>query len=158
AHEAAHLANRDLRWVAQTRALLVALWAHPLFWLVRRRLRLDQEALADAAAADVTSRQAYAEQLVALARDVRGRPTMRLSSAVGLWEGRAQLRRRIAILLDERLTVLRNCSSRLKFAAVSMILAGAIAFSFFTLQPGIGAAAESEQSSSEKSEKSLEYK
>ena len=67
--------------------LLVFLWAQPLYWFLRRRTRLDQEALADAAAAELTSRQHYAEQLVAWARNIGSRRTMRLSSAVGLWEG-----------------------------------------------------------------------
>src|SRR3954453_10398534 len=92
AHELAHVANHDLHWVAVARALVIALWANPLFWVLRRRLRLDQEALADAAAAEVTSRQTYAEQLVAWAREVSGRPSLHLSSAVGLWEGPSQLR------------------------------------------------------------------
>ena len=44
-------------------------------------------------------------------------PALHLSSAVGLWEGPSQLRQRIAILLDEQLTVLRNCSRRWRIAA-----------------------------------------
>ena len=69
AHESTHILNHDLQWVALARVLFIALWANPLFWLMKRRLRLDQEALADAAAAELTSRQRYAEQLVAWARD-----------------------------------------------------------------------------------------
>src|SRR4051812_22009752 len=118
AHEAAHLANGDLRWVALMRVLLVALWAHPLFWFMRRRLRLDQEALADAAAAEVAGRQAYAEQLVAWAREASRRPVMQLSSAVGLWEGPSQLRQRITILLNEQLTVLRESTRPWRLASI----------------------------------------
>jgi beta-lactamase regulating signal transducer with metallopeptidase domain len=136
AHESTHILNRDLQWVAVARALFVALWANPLFWLMKRRLRLDQETLADAAAAEFTTRQQYAEQLVAWARDVRSRPAMHLSSAVGLWEGPSQLRQRIAILLDERLTVLRNCSRRWRIASVALCGMAAAVLSLVTLRPG----------------------
>jgi beta-lactamase regulating signal transducer with metallopeptidase domain/protocatechuate 3,4-dioxygenase beta subunit len=136
AHEATHVLNRDLQWVALVRALFVPLWANPLFWLAKRRLRLDQEALADAAAAEITSRQQYAEQLVAWARDARSRPALHLSSAVGLWEGPSQLRQRIAILLDEKLTVLRDCSGRWRIASVALCGIIAVVLSLVTLQPG----------------------
>jgi beta-lactamase regulating signal transducer with metallopeptidase domain len=104
AHEAAHLRNYDLHWLAVSRVLSIALWAQPLYWFVRRRMRLDQEALADAAAAELTSRQNYAEKLVALAHHVAARPAVRLSTAVGLWEGPSQLRRRVALLIDDHFT------------------------------------------------------
>jgi beta-lactamase regulating signal transducer with metallopeptidase domain len=135
AHESAHILNHDLRWATLARSLLAALWANPLFWLTRRRLRLDQEALADAAAAEVTTRQQYAEQLVAWARNVSPCPALHLSSAVGLWEGPSQLRQRIAILLDEQLTVIRNCSRRWRVTAALALIAGATGLSLVTIQP-----------------------
>jgi beta-lactamase regulating signal transducer with metallopeptidase domain/tetratricopeptide (TPR) repeat protein/protocatechuate 3,4-dioxygenase beta subunit len=135
AHESTHVLNHDLQWVALARILFIALWANPLFLLAKRRLRLDQEALADAAAAEITSRRQYAEQLVDWARDVRRRPAMHLSSAVGLWEGPSQLRQRIAILLDEKLTILRSCSRRWQVAAATLAAAAAVFLSMVTLQP-----------------------
>ncbi|HEX2477433.1 MAG TPA: M56 family metallopeptidase, partial [Lacipirellulaceae bacterium] len=134
-HELAHIENRDLHWLAAMRALLTLLWAQPLYWLLRRRLRLDQEALADAAAAEVTSRQSYAEQLVAWARDIAARPAIRLTPAVGLWECPSQLRQRIALLIDERFTVLRSCSRRWQLAAVAVCSALAVALSLVTFAP-----------------------
>ncbi len=136
AHESAHIRNRDLEWIAASRVLLLALWANPLFWMLRRQMRLDQEALADAAAAELTSRESYAEQLVTWARAVGSQPSVRLSSAVGLWEGPSQLRQRIAILLNERFIVLRNCSRRWRFAATMTLIAGATGLSLITIQPG----------------------
>ncbi|HVT30592.1 MAG TPA: M56 family metallopeptidase, partial [Lacipirellulaceae bacterium] len=135
AHESTHIANRDLQWVALARILLVALWANPLFWLTRRRLRLDQESLADAAAAQLTTRQQYAEQLVAWARNISTFSALNLSSAVGLWERPSQLRQRVAILLNDRITVLRNCSRRWRFATVILALGAAIGLSLITMQP-----------------------
>ncbi len=135
AHELAHIENRDLCWLAASRALLIALWAQPLYWLLRRRMRLDQEALADAAAAEITSRQSYAEQLVAWARGISARPVIRLTPAVGLWEGPSQLRQRIALLLDPRLTLLRECSRLWRWLCFGMCVITALGLSLVTLEP-----------------------
>ena len=50
AHELAHIRNGDLRWLAIVRLLTIVFFSQPLFWLLRRTIRADQEALADAAA------------------------------------------------------------------------------------------------------------
>ena len=65
AHEWAHIRNRDLWLLALGRCLLVVLFAHPLFWWLRRAIRGDQELLADAVAAG-DNRQDYAEDLLAV--------------------------------------------------------------------------------------------
>ena len=53
-HEWAHIRHRDLWLLALGRCLLVVLFAHPLFWWLRRTIRSDQELLADAVAAGTT--------------------------------------------------------------------------------------------------------
>lgn len=133
AHEWTHVKNGDLQWLAVSRALLVLLWVQPLYWLLRRRMRLDQEALADAAAADATGRQQYAAELVAWARAAIRRPRMPAAAAVGLWEGPSQLRHRIALLLDERFTVLRSCSRGWRVACSVLLVGAAVALSLVTL-------------------------
>ncbi len=135
AHEAAHLRNHDLHWLAVSRVLLVLLWPQPLYWLLRRRMRLDQETLADAAAAEHTSRQHYAEQLVTWARNMTPRPAVRLSSAVGLWEGPSQLRQRIALLIDEHITILKSCSRTWRIVVTTMTIMAALLLSLVTLAP-----------------------
>lgn len=135
AHEWTHVKNGDLQWLAVSRAMFVLLWAHPLFWILRRRMRLDQEALADAAAAETTGRQTYAAELVAWARSAAAHPRMPVAAAVGLWEGPSQLRRRIALLLDERFTVLRSCSRYWRVSAAIGLIAAALALSLVTVQP-----------------------
>lgn len=135
AHEWAHIANRDLHWLAAGRALMIALWSQPLYWLLRRRMRLDQESLADAAAAELSSREQYAEQLVDWARNMAGHRTMRLASAVGLWEVPSQLRQRLALLLDERLIILRHFSRNWQLAAITFCTLIAAALSLMTLEP-----------------------
>jgi RNA polymerase sigma-70 factor (ECF subfamily) len=135
AHELAHIRNHDLHWLALSRALLAILWSQPLFWLTRRRTRLDQESLADAAAAELTTREQYAEQLVAWARGVSRRPALHLSSAIGLWEGRSQLRRRITMLLDDRIPLLRRSSRSWSLASFAMTALASVMLSLFTLAP-----------------------
>jgi len=134
AHEAAHIRNGDLIWLTASRLLLAILWAQPLYWLLRRSLRLDQEALADAAAAEQSGRQKYAEQLVAWARDFAIQTRPLLPAAMGLWEGPSQLHHRVALLLDERLTMLRQCPRAWRFGAAAVVLALAALLSLATLE------------------------
>jgi beta-lactamase regulating signal transducer with metallopeptidase domain len=135
AHELAHVANRDLWLLAMLRSLMIFLWPHPLFWLLRRQVRLDQELLADAAAADLTSQGTYAEQLVALARSAVESRIPRLASSVGLWESPSQLTQRIALLLDDKLTILRNCSRGWRIGSAGMLAVLTLALSLMTLGP-----------------------
>jgi beta-lactamase regulating signal transducer with metallopeptidase domain len=135
AHEYAHVAAGDLRTLALARLLLAIFWAQALFWLLRRCIRFDQESLADAAAAEVAGRLSYAEQLIGWAREVgpRGRAP-RLAGAVGLWEGPSQLKRRISLLLDEKLTVLRTASRRWRIGTACAALVAAALLSLVTVQ------------------------
>ncbi len=155
-HELAHIRQRDLWLLALLRGLLLVLWPHPLYWLWRRSVRLDQETLADAAAAEVTGRSDYAEQLVAWAREATEVRTPRLASSVGLWESPSQLRRRVAILLDEKLTVWRECSRRWRVGSVVGLSLLALGLSLVTLEPAEQLLAEekieSKQASPDESE------
>ena len=81
--------------------LLLLFYAQPLFWLLRRQIRLDQEMLADAAAAS-TNRTHYAQILLDWARTMSTRPAGFRAAALGLWERPSQLRRRIALVARSR--------------------------------------------------------
>jgi beta-lactamase regulating signal transducer with metallopeptidase domain/protocatechuate 3,4-dioxygenase beta subunit len=136
AHELAHVRNGDLHSLALSRLLLILLWPQPLYWWFRRSLRLDQEVLADVAAAEVAGRVEYAERLVAWARNQdRGHQVPRLAGAVGLWEGPSQLKRRIALLLDEKFALMRSCSRRWRGACFAAMTLAAVGLSLVTLQP-----------------------
>ncbi|BBO33780.1 carboxypeptidase regulatory-like domain-containing protein [Lacipirellula parvula] len=135
AHEWAHLEHRDLHTLAATRLLLILLWPQPLFWLLRRTIRLDQETLADAAAADRAGRLDYAQQLLAWARTASTQRPPRLAGAVGLWEGPSQLKRRIAVLLNEKFNVMRSCSAAWRRVCIASLAVAALALSLVTLQP-----------------------
>ena len=74
AHEWSHVEGRDaLAWNLACLAGLV-LFYQPLFWWLRRQLRLCQDYLADARAAAVGSAEDYAAFLVRLARSRSVRP------------------------------------------------------------------------------------
>ena len=134
AHEWAHIHHRDLWLLALGRFLLVALFAHPLFWWLRHAIRSDQELLADAVAAG-DHRQQYAEELLAAVRRAARPTTMTLSAAVGIWEGSSQLSRRIAMLLDETFRVEPSGSRRWRVQALAWLVLAGAACSLVTLQP-----------------------
>ena len=98
--------------------------------------------MADAAAAEVSSRTDYAEQLVAWARVASESRTPRLASSVGLWESPSQLKRRIAVLLNEKLSILRSCSRKWRVICGLGIVTLAVSLSLATPQPISDAEAE----------------
>ena len=107
AHELAHIRNRDLWLIALSRLLMPILFAHPAYWWLRRRIRDDQEVLADAAAAD--GRVDYAEVLLSWARAASDRPRLAAAGSLALWERPSQLKRRIIVLLDREFRVETTC-------------------------------------------------
>ena len=114
---------------------MLLLFAHPLYWWLRRQIRNDQELVADAVAAR-ENRPDYAEELLGWARLTTGNlPPVRVSAAVGIWEGPSQLTRRIAMLLDETFRVQTAASRRWKYQAIGLLLLVGAACSLVTLQP-----------------------
>ncbi|HEX3447765.1 MAG TPA: M56 family metallopeptidase, partial [Isosphaeraceae bacterium] len=145
AHEWAHIKNGDLRWLALLRLLNVVLFAHPLFWWLRRTIRADQEVLADAAAATVhgDGRLAYAETLVGWARSChRPHPGALASAALALWERPSMLHRRVRLLLDRDYRVEQAAPRRWKLAAACTGLLATLLLSMVTLRPSAATAQE----------------
>ncbi|MDZ4817811.1 MAG: M56 family metallopeptidase [Planctomycetota bacterium] len=99
AHEWSHVRHRDL-WRWQLAALVSLVYYYqPLYWVLRRQLRLCQDYIADQqAAAQADNSLDYAQFLLSLAQ-------LRYSSlALGLSIGdrRSNLRRRVTLLLENR--------------------------------------------------------
>jgi hypothetical protein len=138
AHEWAHIRNRDLWWIALTRILMPILFAHPGYWWLRRRVRDDQELLADAVAA--AGRADYAEALISWARRMPDRPGLAVAGSLALWERPSQLKNRIVTLLDRDFHVEPTCPKRWgKGVRGGMVLA-VLALSVLTFRPtAIGA-------------------
>ena len=99
AHEWTHIKNGDLWLLAVDRLVLSLLWAHPLYWWTRRRIRTNQELLADAAAASQIGPTDYAALLVEWARNLAAHRSLTALTAVGIWERPAALELRVTALL-----------------------------------------------------------
>lgn len=107
AHEWNHICRGDLALLGLGRLLTVVFFAQPLFWWLRHRIDLDQEYLADDAAARRSDPVAYAELL--LRWSIPGR-----SGSVGLpvlafARGR-RLKRRLRMLLEPSISIDRRLS------------------------------------------------
>ena len=106
AHEWAHLRRGDLWTLAASRLLFVLLYSHPLFYILRGRIRADQEAIADAEAAGPSGKLAYAEALVGWARRTS---SCSFGSSLGLLGRSSSLCKRVALLLDSDFRVEPAC-------------------------------------------------
>jgi beta-lactamase regulating signal transducer with metallopeptidase domain len=134
-HEWAHIRNHDLWLLALVRCLLAVLFAHPLYWWLRRQIRDDQETLADAVAAR-ENRHDYAEQLLRWARWTAGLSGANVSAALGIWEGSSQLARRIGLLLDETVRIETAVSRRWQTGTLGLLAMVGLALSVLTLRAG----------------------
>jgi beta-lactamase regulating signal transducer with metallopeptidase domain len=127
AHELAHLRRGDA-WTAFWFGLAEALYfALPWFWWLKRQVRLCQEFVADAEAADQTRAEEYAAFLVNLSRSPRG--GRRLATASGVLGSPSELYRRIKMLLQDSKRVERSCPRRWSLLAVSGLLSLAVILS-----------------------------
>jgi bla regulator protein blaR1 len=122
-HELEHVARGDWATHLAARAALALYWPHPLAWVLWRRLRLEAErACDDAVLRSQGQAEPYAEQLVSLARRVRGHGEVpALSMAT-----RTNLGLRVDAILDQGQR--RSPRSRLAcLAATVAALAGLLA-------------------------------
>lgn len=134
AHEWAHIRHNDLRFLAVSRFLLVLLAIHPLYLLLCRRIREDQEALADAAAS-VGDRREYAAELLRWARRAMEQPAVGAATLLGIWESKSQLSRRVATLLDDQFRVETDCPRRWRWPWLAAMAVLAACLSLATLRP-----------------------
>jgi hypothetical protein len=136
AHEWAHLRNGDLWLIALARLLMPVLFAHPGYWWLRRRIRDDQELLADAAATVAAGgRIDYAEALLSWAAGAPARPALAVAGSPTLWERPSQLKRRILVLLDGEFRVEATCPSRWTLSVRGGIALAVLALSVLTFRP-----------------------
>lgn len=135
AHEWAHIKNRDLWLLALDRCLLLALFAHPLYWWIRRRIRDDQEVLADAATAVVVDRRDYAQELLRWSRMFNRRRPHDVAGMLGFWEHTSRISRRIKMLIEEKYQIDTRCSWRWKCSSAGLLGALVFLFSLLTVRP-----------------------
>jgi|GEM_PF-6770891 len=132
AHEWAHICHGDLWLLAIERLLLPLLAVHPLFWWLRRSVRLDQELLADAAAAGDEPAE-YAAALLVWARTAQ--PARHGLTALSMWEHPSSLSRRVTMILDPKHHIARPLSRAWAAIAVALAIPLILALSVFTLRP-----------------------
>jgi beta-lactamase regulating signal transducer with metallopeptidase domain len=134
AHECAHIRNGDLRLLALMRCLALILYAHPLYWMLRRRVQIDQELLADAAAGERCDVADYAEVLLYWFRTNAADRSRLTTATLGLWERPHSLKRRIAMLLDDGFRVKTDCPTVWSTVGSGLLIAVVFGLSFFTLR------------------------
>ncbi len=134
-HEWAHIRNRDLWLIALSRLLMPILFAHPAYWWLRRRIRDDQEILADAHAAKVDGRLEYAEVLLSWASGASERSWAAIGGSLALWECPSRLKRRITMLLDRDFRVEATCPRRWRIGVRGGMALAVLALSFLTVRP-----------------------
>ncbi len=132
AHEWSHLAQGDLG------AWYLANWARavfcfqPLAWWLVRRLRLDQDLVADGRAARLfASPEDYAECLVELARGSGSRSPQ---AALAFGSSGTSLRRRIEQLVSASGSLELACPARWRWAVTGLMLAAASGAGVFRLR------------------------
>jgi beta-lactamase regulating signal transducer with metallopeptidase domain len=126
AHELAHIRSGDLSLLALERALLPLYFAQPALWLLRRRLRDDQELVADAVAA-AGDRVGYAESLlewVKASGAARRRRDWRMPifQGVSMSESSGSLARRMEMLLDPNKSIQPRASRRVVWLVLLVVL------------------------------------
>ncbi len=133
AHEWAHIRHGDLWLLALERLLLPAFCLHPLYWLLRRQIRIDQELLADAAAAGDAPVE-YAEALLSWAKAEASLNTSRWGiAALSLWDHPSSLSRRVEMLLHPKPSA--GVSRLWRWFAPLSLLAAVLGLSLITLRP-----------------------
>ncbi|XZE18939.1 M56 family metallopeptidase [Pirellulaceae bacterium SH449] len=128
-HEWAHFQRGDLlRW-QWANALQFVFWFHPLYWSLRKELRVNQDLIADHYAAgknnDPEDRFAYAELLVSIAKSAM---PPKLEGGVAFCDSSSQLARRINALLASSHGLRRkSTTSFCLIASLSLLLVACIA-------------------------------
>jgi beta-lactamase regulating signal transducer with metallopeptidase domain/uncharacterized GH25 family protein len=128
AHEWSHVERRDV-WSWHLATLTQFLFFYqPLFWWLRKQLRLSQDYIADARAAEQAGQaEDYAEYIVSLARERLGAPVM---AALGIGDRRSNLYRRVTMLIESREPLERRCRWiwTLSITLATVALLGAASF------------------------------
>jgi len=120
-HELAHIRRGDWAMHLTSRIVCAIYWFHPLAWIANRQLALDAERACDDEVIARTDRTDYADQLVALARQIT---TLGRAPLLGM-ANRSDLASRVAAVLDQTQPRGRMC--RAHGAAIVAVTLAALA-------------------------------
>ena len=124
-HELGHIAQQDAQGNFLFCLALPLLYAHPLYWWLRRESQLAAELVADDWAAWQAGKETYIEELVALAR-CTGTSSLPLVGVTGLFSSPSQFYRRMSMLLAREKRLSTKTSLPWRLASLSA-LAGSVA-------------------------------
>jgi hypothetical protein len=117
AHEWSHVERHDA-WAWNLACLMgLVLFYQPLFWWLKRQLRLCQDYLADDRAAAAGSAEDYSAFLVRLARVRR---TGSFLPALGIGDGRSNLFRRVMMLVQDHEPLEQRCRTAWSLTVASV--------------------------------------
>ncbi|QEG39287.1 M56 family metallopeptidase [Roseimaritima ulvae] len=124
AHESSHVTGRDLGVWRLVNLCQFVLWYQPLYWALRRELRICQDLVADDRAAGTSSaRLAYSELLLSLSKRPANR---RVEGAIAFYDRSSQLSRRIRMLLDSSHSLRSRSPRRFLWMSGLLLLCGAL--------------------------------
>jgi beta-lactamase regulating signal transducer with metallopeptidase domain len=110
AHEWSHVKRRDMASLWLALAVQFVCFYQPLYWVLRRRMILCQDYIADAFAAQHSdSAEDYAAFLIRLSKSRLQRAN---SLALGLGDYKSQLFQRISMLVDSQADIRSECRKR----------------------------------------------
>jgi len=155
AHEWSHIVQSDLATWRAVWFCQFLLWHQPLFWVLRRELRICQDVLADQRAVESSSDAIeYCQLLVDVAKSHQ---VASLQGALTLFDHPSQLRRRITMLLQPGLALRSRCSWAFSLIATPIAVALVLLTGFIRLELGYAeetAVEASQPSATEKKEES----
>ena len=141
-HELAHVVRRDAWGNAVLNLALPVLYAHPLYWWLKGQVRMAAELIADDWAARFTGKEAYASELIALAKSC-GRVPLPIAGAAGLFTSSSQFFRRMQMLLQREQPLATRPAAKWRWSVVSIMgLAVGLAVAVAGLQPASGRPAD----------------
>ncbi len=131
-HEAVHVSRHDARSWAIASLVQILFFYQPLYWWLRRDLRVAQEFIADACAAgNFPSPAAYAQQLLQVLRQTNSHGGLETATgAIGL---HSEFFIRMRHLLDPRNHVQPHCSRGFSTVAAVALLAVTVAAAAMTV-------------------------
>jgi len=127
-HELAHISQRDALGHFLFNLMFPILYFHPLYWLLRWKANLARELIADDWAAASTSRESYVADLLALAKERFGRGAMS-AQALGLFQSKTDLYRRMHMLMQTNQPLERQCSIYWRLAYSTLLVMALISVS-----------------------------
>ena len=137
-HELAHVRRSDARGNLLFEMSLPLLALHPLYWWLRRQVRMSAELLADDWAARQAGREVYVTQLVALARGTNLR-RLSLVFGTGVLTNPSQFYRRMKMLLTREKPLTTRLSIFWRLSSAGAVLAAAGLAAAFVGNPAASA-------------------